>query len=78
MVLHDAARAYADGDVARVQSITLGTMPAPHYPNERTETGLWNESDGRVLGRLVETAETRANGLPGDKLLIDQIEVLVR
>jgi len=77
LVMQDAGRAFADGRVDRVRRITLGSMPAPHYPPEPTETRFWNEGEGRVLGRLVVPAAHRIDGGDGDKVVIDQIELLV-
>jgi hypothetical protein len=75
LVLHDAARAFAAGRLERVREVTLGTIPAPHYPGERTESRFWREGDGRVLGRLVVPAAARLDGGAGDKIVIDQIEI---
>lgn len=75
LVMQDVARAFAEGRVDRVRSITLGSMPAPHYPGEPTETRFWDEGSGRVLGRLVVPAGRRIDGGDGDKVVIDQIEI---
>ena len=76
LVLSDAARTYADGDVSKLEEVTIGSLPAPHYPPEPTETRFWNE-DGRVLGRLVVPAAERIDGGDGDKVCIDQIELRI-
>lgn len=78
LVLHDAARAFAGGDPARIARIAVGVMAAPHYPLEPTETRFWNGGDGRVLGRLVVPGDHRRDGGTGDKVVIDQIEIRVR
>lgn len=77
LVMQDAARAFAEGRVDRVRTITLGSMPAPHYPSEPTETRFWHEGDDRVLGRLVVPASGRIDGGDGDKVVIDQIEAVI-
>ena len=74
LVLSDAARAFADGKVERLKEVTIGSLPAPHYPPEPTETRFWSEGD-RVLGRLVVPAAGRIDGGEGDKVCIDQIEL---
>lgn len=78
LVLHDAARTFAGGHPEKIAEITLGTMPAPHYPPEPAETRFWKEADGRILGRLVVPAAGRTDGGTGDKTVIDQIEIRVR
>lgn len=75
LVLNDAARAFAGGAQERVREITLGSMPAPHFPPEPTETRFWKEADGRILGRLVVPAASRTDGGAGEKVVIDQIEI---
>jgi hypothetical protein len=75
LVLHDAARAFAAGDPALVRRITLGSLPAPHFPPEPTETRLWHEAGDRVLARLVVPAAGRTDGGAGEKIVIDQIEI---
>jgi len=75
LVMQDAGRAFADGRVDRIRSITLGSMPAPQYPPEASETRFWDGGDGRVLGRLVVPAASRIDGGEGDKVVIDQIEI---
>ncbi len=77
LVLHDAARTLAGGRLERMRAITLGTMPAPHYPGERTESRFWRCGDGRLYGRLVVPATSRRDGGAGDKIVIDQIEIAV-
>ncbi|NNL85226.1 MAG: hypothetical protein HKP27_06210 [Myxococcales bacterium] len=77
LVMQDAAREAAGGDVARVRAITVGAMPAPHYPPEPTETRFWREGTGRLLGRLVVPAAARTDGGDGNKTVIDQIEIAV-
>ena len=77
LVMQDASRALAAGRVDCVRKITLGSMPSPHYPPEPTETRLWDEGDGRILGRLVVPAASRSDGGEGDKVLIDQIEITI-
>lgn len=74
LVLQDAARLFAEGHLERIKEVTIGSLPAPHYPPETTETRFWNEGD-RVLGRLVVPAENRIDGGEGDKVCIDQIEL---
>lgn len=74
LVLQDASRAFADGDMSRLKEVTIGSLPAPHYPPEPTETRFWNEGD-RILGRLVVPAAGRIDGGEGDKVCIDQIEL---
>lgn len=74
LVISDACRFFAGGDVARLREITIGSLPAPHYPPEPTETRFWNEG-GRILGRLVVPAAGRIDGGDGDKVCIDQIEL---
>ena len=76
LVLHDAARAFAGGRIERVREITLGTIPAPHFPGERTESRFWQESAGRILARLVVPAAARLDGGTGEKIVIDQIEIV--
>jgi len=75
LILHDAARTFAGGRLERVREITLGTMPAPHYPGEPTESRFWCDGAQRVLGRLVVPAAARLDGGVGDKVVIDQIEI---
>lgn len=77
LVMQDAGRAFAAGRVDRVRKITLGSMPAPHYPPEPTETRFWDEGNGRVLGRLVVPAGGRTDGGEGDKVVIDQIDITI-
>lgn len=74
LVISDASRVFAGGDVARLAEITIGSLPAPHYPPEPTETRFWKEGD-RILGRLVVPAAGRIDGGDGDKVCIDQIEL---
>ncbi|MEO8538457.1 MAG: hypothetical protein ABI577_01860 [bacterium] len=74
LVLSDASRAFAGGDVSKLKEVTIGSLPAPHYPPEPTETRFWREND-RVLGRLVVPAAGRIDGGEGDKVCIDQIEL---
>ncbi len=75
LVMQDAAREVVKGDVSRIQSITVGAMPAPHFPPEPTETRLWKDAESRLLGRLVVPAASRTDGGEGDKTVIDQIEI---
>ncbi len=77
LVMQDAARSFSEGRVDRIRSITLGSMPAPHYPPEPTETRFWDEGNGRILGRLVVPAANRIDGGEGDKVVIDQIEITI-
>lgn len=74
VVISDACRIYAAGDVAWLKSITIGSLPAPHYPPEPTETRFWREGD-RILGRLVVPEAGRIDGGAGDKICIDGIEL---
>jgi hypothetical protein len=74
LVLQDACRAFAGGRVDRLKEVTIGSLPAPHYPPEPTETRFWQEGD-RILGRLVVPAKGRIGGGEGDKVCIDQIEL---
>lgn len=74
LVLQDACRVFAGGRVERLKEVTIGSLPAPHYPPESTETRFWREGD-RVLGRLVVPAAGRIDGGEGDKICIDQIEL---
>jgi hypothetical protein len=77
LVLQDAAHAFTGGRLERVKEITLGSLPAPHYPPEPTQTRFWKEADGRLLGRLVVPAAGRIDGGSGDKVVIDQVELKV-
>ncbi len=74
LVLQDASRVFANGDLSKLKEVTIGSLPAPHYPPEPTETRFWNEGD-RILGRLVVPAAGRIDGGEGDKTCIDQIEL---
>ena len=74
LVLSDAARVFANGQVEKLEEVTIGSLPAPHYPPEPTETRFWNEGE-RILGRLVVPAAGRIDGGEGDKVCIDQIEI---
>lgn len=74
LVLQDACRVFAAGQVDRLKEVTIGSLPAPHYPPEPTETRFWNDGD-RVLGRLVVPAAGRIGGGEGDKVCIDQVEL---
>lgn len=74
LILEDACRMFADGDRSRLREVTIGSLPAPHYPPETTVTRFWNEGD-RILGRLVVPAAGRIDGGDGDKVCIDQIEL---
>jgi acyl dehydratase len=76
LILHDAARTFAGGRIQCVREITLGTIPAPHFPGERTESRFWRESAGRILARLVVPAAARLDGGTGEKIVIDQIEIV--
>lgn len=76
LVLSDAARTFANGKVESLKEVTIGSLPAPHYPPEPTETRFWNEGD-RILGRLVVPAASRIDGGEGDKVCIDQIELRI-
>ena len=73
LVLEDACRMFADGDRTKLKEVTIASLPAPHYPPERTETRFWLEGE-RVLGRLVVPAASRIDGGEGDKICIDGIE----
>ncbi len=77
LVLQDAAHTFTGGRLERVKEITLGSLPAPHYPPEPTQTRFWKEADGRVLGRLVVPAAGRIDGGTDDKVVIDQVELKV-
>jgi hypothetical protein len=74
LVIQDACRAFAGGRVDRLKEITIGSLPAPHYPPEPTETRFWREGD-RILGRLVVPANERIDGGEGEKTCIDQVEL---
>lgn len=74
VVLQDACRAFAGGRVDQLKEVTIGSLPAPHYPPEPTETRFWREDD-RILGRLVVPAASRIDGGEGEKVCIDQIEL---
>jgi hypothetical protein len=76
LVLHDVARAFAGGKLEQVREITVGSLPAPLYPKEPTETRFWKEG-GKIFGRLVAPAAGRIDGGSGDKVVIDQIEIAV-
>lgn len=75
LVLTDAARLFAGGEVERVREITLGSLPAPHYPSEPTRTLFWRGDGGGVLARLIVPAGGRIDGGSGDRIVIDQIAV---
>ncbi len=77
LVMQSAARVFADGHVDRIKSITLGSLPAPQYPAEASETRYWDEGDGRVLGRLVVPAADRIDGGDGDKVVMDGIDIQI-
>jgi hypothetical protein len=74
LILHDACRLFAAGQVDRLKEVTIGSLPAPHYPPEPTQTRFWTEGD-RVFGRLVVPATHRIDGGEGDKVCIDQVEL---
>lgn len=74
LVISDACRVFADGDVSQLKEITIGSLPAPHYPPEPTETRFWRDGD-RVLGRLVVPSAGRTDSGEGDKVCIDGIEL---
>ena len=74
LVLQDACRLFADGKVERLKEVTIGSLPAPHYPPEPTVTRFWTEAD-RILGQLVVPAAGRIDGGAGDKVCIDQVEL---
>lgn len=74
LVIQDACRVFAGGRVDRLKEITIGSLPAPHYPPEPTETRFWREGE-RILGRLVVPAAGRIDGGEGDKVCIDQVEL---
>ncbi|MGE0598793.1 MAG: hypothetical protein AB7J35_03070 [Dehalococcoidia bacterium] len=76
LVISDAARTFANGDASKLKEVTIGSLPAPHYPPEPTETRFWNQGD-RVLGRLVVPAAARIDGGEGDKVCIDQVELRI-
>jgi hypothetical protein len=78
LLLHDAARTFAGGEIERVRSISLGSIPAPHYPGETTETYFWKEGDDRLLARLVVPPARRFDIGAADKVVIDQIEIGLR
>lgn len=75
LLLHDAARAFAGGALQRVTQIALGSIPAPHYPREPTETLFWQENGDRLVARLVVPAAGRIDGGAGEKVVIDQVEI---
>jgi hypothetical protein len=77
MIINDAARLYAGGEPSRVRDITLGSLTAPHFPGEVTETHLWRADGRRLLARLLVPAASRLDGGAGDKVVIDQIEIEV-
>lgn len=74
LVIQDACRTFAEGRLDRLKAITIGSLPAPHYPPEPTETRFWRE-DGKVLARLVVPAAARIDGGEGEKTCIDQVEL---
>ena len=74
LVLSDACRAFAGGDFAKLKEVTIGSLPAPHYPPEPTETRFWNEGD-HILARLVVPAAGRIDGGEGDKVCLDQVDL---
>jgi hypothetical protein len=74
LVLQDASRVFAGGDISKLKEVTIGSLPAPHYPPDPTETRFWNEG-GRILGRLIVPAAGRIDGGEGDKVCIDQVEL---
>lgn len=74
LVIADACRMYADGDFSKLKEITIGSLPAPHYPPEATVTRFWEEGD-RILARLVVPAGSRIDGGEGEKICIDGIEL---
>lgn len=74
LILQDACRLFAGGQVDRLKEVTIGSLPAPHYPPEPTQTRFWTEDD-RVFGRLVVPAAGRIDGGEGDKVCIDQVEL---
>lgn len=78
LLLHDAARLFAAGHLDRIAAITLGSLAAPHFPGEPTQTHLWSAGNDRYLARLVVPAAARRDAGRGDKTVIDQIEILVR
>ena len=74
LILQDSARAFAEGHLERIRKIALGSLPAPHFPGETTETRFWRDGSDRILGKLVVPAESRRDGGGGgDKVVIDQI-----
>ncbi len=75
LVLHDVVRCWAAGDASRIREVTLGSLPAPHYPSEPTETHLWRAAGGHVRARLVVPASGRIDGGAGDKIVVDRIEI---
>lgn len=74
LVLQDACRAFAGGRMETLKEVTIGSLPAPHYPPEPTESQFWREGD-RVLGRLAVPAGARIDGGEGEKICIDQVEL---
>jgi|GEM_PF-4591108 len=74
LVISDACRVFAGGDVSQLKEITIASLPAPHYPPEPTETRFWREG-GNILGRLVVPAAGRIDGGTGEKVCIDGIEL---
>lgn len=74
LVLSDANRLFAGGEPDRLKEVTIGSLPAPHYPPEPTETRFWRDGE-RVLGRLVVPAAGRVDGGEGDKVCLDQVEL---
>jgi hypothetical protein len=74
LVIQDACRTFAGGRLDRLKAITIGSLPAPHYPPEPTETRFWREGE-KVLARLVVPAGARIDGGEGEKTCIDQVEL---
>ncbi len=78
LVLHDAARLYAGGHLERIVSIDLGSLPAPHFPGEMTETHLWRSASGKILCRLVVPRAARRDGDTADKVVLDRLALKVQ
>jgi hypothetical protein len=77
LTLQDAARIFADGHLERIREITLGSLPAPHFPGEATQTRFWREAGDRILGCLAVPGESRIDGGDDDKVVIDQITMQI-
>jgi hypothetical protein len=74
LLLHDAARAFLDGHLEEISVVDLGSLPAPHFTGERTETHLWRDG-GVIQARLIVPVAARRDGGSGDKVLLDKVEI---